>query len=503
VREDATLTRTALSREVAGWPDWRDARGRLRDMSCRVALLALERRGLIALPAARPVSVAPSVEAPCAVDTPAVQTTLAALGPVQLVRVDSAEQSRTWRALMAHHPLGAGPLCGTQLRYLVHSRVGVLGALSFSAPARRLAAREAFIGGGEATRRARLGQVVNNSRFLILPTVQVPHPASHVLRLAARCPAAGWQARYGVRPVLLETFVDEAQHGGTCFRAANWIEIGRTCGRGRQDRHRRARGRAKRIFVRPREQRWRSQLAAAAAAPVAPAALPPAADWAEQEVGGARLPDARLKRRLLTLARDFYARPSANVPQACGSRARTKAAYRFFDHPDTAMHELLAGHYQATAERLRREAVVLAVQDTTSLNYTAQAATTGLGPIGNRLDGPQGLELHSTLVVTPRGMPPCPAWRTTFRNTTSRGGRRTAARCRGRLRRRFASCRRRQTDRRNDGDGHLHALRRRRREQAEGAGRADDERGPGGESDAAAGTGPAAIEPDTKPTASR
>jgi hypothetical protein len=394
-----------LSREVAAWLDWRDVRGRPKEMSCRVALLRLARRGLIELPPAQPVSFRPlpARNARPAATAVSIEMTLAALGPVELVLVDSPAHSRWWRELMVHHPLGAAPLCGAQLRYLVQSSAGYLGALSFSAAAWRLAARDTFIGWDDATRQARLSQVINNSRFLILPTVKVPNLASHVLSLAQRRLAQDWQARYGVRPVLLETFVDSARHPGTCYRAANWIEIGRTCGRGRQDRDRAARGSAKRIFVRPLCAHWRRQLAAQGA-PVA-ASPPPGADWAEQEFGSVELPDARLRRRLLMLARDFYARPSANVPQACGSRARTKAAYRFFDHPKITMQQLLAGHYQATAQRLRHEPVVLAVQDTTSLNYTAHLATDGLGPICNRVDGPQGLELHSTLAFTVQGTP--------------------------------------------------------------------------------------------------
>jgi hypothetical protein len=405
VAGDETLTRTQLSREVAAWLDWRDARGRVKDMSCRVVLLELARRRWIELPPARPVAFGPARprSEPALAQAEPIETTLAALRPVELVRVDTEADSRAWRQLMAHHPLGAGPLCGAQLRYLVRSRAGWLGALSFSAPARRLAARDTFIGWDEATRRARLPQVVNNSRFLILPAVRVPNLASHVLSLAQRRLAQDWQARYGVRPVLLETFVDSARHEGTCYRAANWLDIGPTSGRGRQDRHRTACRSPKRIFVRPLCGHWRRQLVVQGA-PVA-ASPPPAADWAEQEFGQVQLPDARLKRRLLSLARDFYARPCANVPQACGSRARTKAAYRFFSHPKLKMQQLLAGHYQATTERLRREPVVLAVQDTTSLNYTAHAATEGLGPICNRVDGPQGLELHSTLAFTPTGTP--------------------------------------------------------------------------------------------------
>lgn len=400
VREDAALTRTGLSREVAGWLGWRDVRGRLRDMSCRVALLKLARSGVIELPPARPVSFAPGGAA-AALERVAIDTTLAALGPVELVRVTDRATSRTWRALMAEHPLGAGPLCGAQLRYVIRSPVGDLGALSFSAPARRLAAREAFIGWDEATRRAGLQRVVNNSRFLILPSVRVPNLASHVLALAARRLGQDWQAVYGIQPVLLETFVDSA-HPGTCYRAANWREIGQTAGRGRQDRGHTVEGRSKRIFVHPLVRDWRRALAGPARSVGVVHATP--TDWAEREFGQVRLPDARLQRRLLTLARDFYARPCANVPQACGSRAKTKAAYRFFEHPGIHMQDVLAGHYRATAERLQSEPVVLAVQDTTSLNYSAHPATTGLGPISH-VRNALGLELHSTLAFTPTGVP--------------------------------------------------------------------------------------------------
>ena len=135
-------------------------------------------------------------------------------------------------------------------------------------------------------------------------------------------------------------------------------------------------------------------------------ALPrvPAGDWAEQEFGGCKL-DARLNERLLTLARDFYARPTANVPQACGSRAKTKAAYRFLDHDDTSMDTLLQPHYQATEARVAQESIVLAVQDTSSLDYTTHRTTGGIGPIGSWVGGPQGLHLHSTLAFSTQGTP--------------------------------------------------------------------------------------------------
>jgi len=188
------------------------------------------------------------------------------------------------------------------------------------------------------------------------------------------------------------------------------MHIGATQGRGRQDRRHTADGSVKDILVYPLHPQWRTILGAGhviakecTETPSVLDAIPE--DWAEQEFGGCALPDARLQARLLTIARDFYARPTANVAQACSSRAKCKAAYRFLDHDKTTMETLLQPHYRATETRARAETIVLAVQDTTSLNYTAHAATAGIGPIGSTEDGPQGLHLHSTLAFSAAGTP--------------------------------------------------------------------------------------------------
>lgn len=407
VREDGSLTRTALSREVSGWLNWRGVNGRVKDMNCRVALLRLERRGVIELPAAREGLFAKrlGVGAGPARSWPVVEMRLGELGRVWLEAVDALAEDLSkqwWEMMEAHHPLGSGPLCGAQMRYLIGSEAGYLGGLSFSAGAWRLAARDGWIGWDEERRKAGLSKVVANSRFLILPTVKVPNLASHVLGLAVRRLARDWQARYGEAPALVETFVDGARHRGTCYRAANWRCLGQTQGRGRQDRKRTARGGIKDIWVYPLVRGCQESLRGGCAPRVAVRRA--AADWAEEEFGGCQLGDARLKERLLTVARDFYARPTASVPQACSSRAKTKAAYRFLDHEETTMERLLEPHYLATEARVRKESVVLAVQDTTSLNYTAHRATEGLGPIGST-PGLQGLQVHDTLLFNLEGTP--------------------------------------------------------------------------------------------------
>ena len=415
VESDPALTRTALSREVCTWLGWQGADGQLKDMSCRVALLKLARRGVIPLPAGREVSFTKpgkgTVPDTCWLT---IEAKLSDLGNVWLVPVGSGqtELSGTWWSMMqAHHPLGAGPLCGAQLRYLVACEAGFLGGLSFSAPAWRLAPRDTWIGWNDSTRQAELSKVVANSRFLILPGIRVANLASHVLSLALSRLANDWWSRYSITPVLVETFVDRSCYRGTCYRAANWILLGQTQGRGRQDRSHSAQGTIKDIWVYPLHLNWRTILQANGGSlvphnSVKPCTVKPVPlDWAEEEFGGCALPDARLQTRLLSLARDFYARPQANVTQACASRAKAKAAYRFLDHEKTTMDTLLQPHLRSTEARVRTEKIVLAVQDTTSLNYTAHAATEGIGPIGSTANGPQGLHLHSTLAFSTQGTP--------------------------------------------------------------------------------------------------
>jgi hypothetical protein len=409
VAEEPSISRRALSRRVCEWLEWRDVQGRYKQMSCRVALQKLAQRGVLKLPAVSDGRrVCRSARVPPSPQIAPFEGSLAQLGRIELRRVTSRHSAahRCWRSLLHHaHYLGAGGLCGAQLRYLIHSEhQGVVGALAFSAAAWRVAARDAAIGWSEAARVAQLPRVVNNSRLLIAPQIRVPHLASHVLGLAARILPADWQARYGYTPLLLETFVERERFAGTCYRAANWQPVGHSGGRGRQDAHRQAHVPVKDIYLYPLCPQWRERLCEVppAAQPQARVAAP---DWAAQEFGAAALGDARLRQRLLTMARDFYAQPQAQIPQACGTRAKTKAAYRFFDHPNTTMDAILQPHYQATAERIAQHPVVLAVQDTTSLNYNAQPAIENLGPIGSWRDGPIGLIVHDTLAFTPSGTP--------------------------------------------------------------------------------------------------
>jgi len=338
------------------------------------------------------------------------------LGAIEIIPIQSGDRaaSRIWNGLMdRYHYLGSGPLCGAQKRYLIASSVyGWIGGLACSAAAWRSTPRDQWIGWTDQARVTNLPKVLCNSRFLLIPRVR--NLASYVLARCIERIRDDWQAQYGIDPVLIETYVNKDLHHGTCYQAANWRHIGVTKGRGRMDRDRDKQVPVKDIYVFPLATDVRRILCEA----------PDGADsvgtdkqtpkkkaqsrdesWAEDELGRAQFGDYRLTKRLVTLAKDMYARPQANIPQACQCRAKTKAAYRFLSHKKTTMEKILQPHYDRTVERIAHLPVVLAAQDSSALNYSAHPATQGIGPIGGSADGPIGLILHDTMAFSLEGTP--------------------------------------------------------------------------------------------------
>ncbi|MGH8649201.1 MAG: IS4/Tn5 family transposase DNA-binding protein, partial [Burkholderiales bacterium] len=404
-----------LARRVCDWLDWRAANGKPKEMSCRVALGRLAERGVISLPAPRrSVRFSGQSFLKTRLNVPSrVEGTVKDLGKLQLVLASAKDRELDlqWKKLVAtHHYLGYRPLCGAQLRYLIGCEHGWVGALGFSAAALHLRARERWIGWSHAARQTHLRYVVANSRFVIARGVKVANLASKVLAMAQKRLAKDWQQRYGYSPLLVETYVESQRFEATSYRAANWLYVGRTRGRGRQDREHRERKPIKDIYLYPLHpdcQKILCEEPGPARVSPTPCTKPPKPprDWAEQEFGKVGLRDRRHRERLFTVARDFYAQPLANIPQACHSRAKTKAAYRFFKHKAVSMNSVLSSHYHSTMERIAREKikVVLAVQDTTSFNYDTHADMEGLGPISTRVDGAQGILLHDTMAYNTEG----------------------------------------------------------------------------------------------------
>jgi hypothetical protein len=343
-------------------------------------------------------------------DVPELRCTLEELGEISIVAVSSrySRASQIWNALMERfHYLGKGPLCGAQIRYLVRSsRHGWVGAVAFSAALWRLRLRDNYIGWSEAARRANLHRVVCNSRFLILPSVQVANLASHVLSLCMARLVEDWIERYGYAPMLAETFVDPSRFCGTCYRAANWIKVGQTAARRTAYPNGKVADGPKDIYLYPLRRNWKRLLCAEPQVALCSTPRPcAAADWSEEEFGTVQFFDERLKQRLFTLAADFFAQPGELVPQASnGSEAKTKAAYRFFGNSNVDMQTVLRPHIESTIERVRLQPVILAVQDTTVLNYSAHPPE-GVGPINTRKDKAVGLLMHDTMAFTPEGTP--------------------------------------------------------------------------------------------------
>lgn len=235
IAEDPARSRAELSRLTCQALDWRKPDGGLKAMSARVAMLRMQEDGFLRLPPPRNPRPDPRVRITAATDPgPLLEGSAAALRPLKLRRVLTKPESRRWNEFIErYHYLGCTPLPGAQLRYFVYAQGQLLALLGFAAAAWKTAPRDRYIGWDPAQRERNLPLIVNNARFLILPWVRVPHLASMVLAQAARVLPHHWQDQYGLRPVLLETFVETPRFRGTCYRAANWIYLGRTQGRGK------------------------------------------------------------------------------------------------------------------------------------------------------------------------------------------------------------------------------------------------------------------------------
>lgn len=402
------ISRRGLARFVCQRMEWNSASGRYKEAACRKALVFLAKEGIITLAEYQGNNghngSSKDKRNKC-IEAVRIACRLKDLGTIELEGVTHCHSKTAgiWSEMMARYHYLGGALCGAQLRYLIRSsNYGYIGALGFSSSTWMMKCRDDFIGWTEKARRSHIQQVICNSRFLILPEVQVPNLASHVLGQCARRVGDDWQSRYGIKPVLIETFVDPKRFKASSYRAANWIYVGQTSGRRAAQQGQQA----KDIFLYPLCSKWQQVLCEE---PQYKLGQRPQggdyADWAEEEFGAAELYDPRLSRRLNGLARDFYNKPQSPITQACGSHAKTVAAYRFFNNERVTMENLLRAHTESSIGRIREHKVVLAVQDTTTLNYTTHHATEGLGPIATSSKSSVGLVVHDTMAFTADGTP--------------------------------------------------------------------------------------------------
>lgn len=328
-------------------------------------------------------------------------THLRDLGKISLYEVPDSKsiEYKLWKDMMErHHYLGSSKLYGRQLKYLINSSAfGYIGGLGFSSSAWRLENRDKVIGWEDWERREKLNNIICNSRFLILPWIKVRNLASHVLSLSLSMVSKDWDKYYGYKPSLVETFVDPDIRSGTCYKASNWQYIGKTKGRGRNDIKHEQSASVKDIYIYELKKGFCQ----------GKSPEPEKSDWVEDEFQFAQLPNLSRKKRLLSLTRLFYGQPTENIPAACGgikAKAEVKGAYRFLGDERINMRTLLESHYKRTVQRADEHEIVLAVQDSTSLNYKSHPATKGLGCLSTG-KGDQGLMVHDTLALTPDGLP--------------------------------------------------------------------------------------------------
>ena len=260
-----TLSRRGLSLAVCEAWDWRQPNGTPCDAICRGLLLALDRAGHLTLPPPRWRARRPArsrrLVPPVLIDTSPIETTLAALRPLAIAQVRRTPDEGLFNSLLAqYHPLGYQQPAGEHFKYLVSAADRPIACLAWPSAPRHLTLRDRFIGWSAEARRRNVPLLAANTRFLIVPWVRVPHLASHLLgQIAARI-SQDWMALYRHPIYLLETFVDRTQFRGTCYRAANWIVVGSTRGRGHRAPTRRVTRPVKDLLVYPLTPRFRAIL---------------------------------------------------------------------------------------------------------------------------------------------------------------------------------------------------------------------------------------------------
>ena len=260
-----TLSRRALSTKLCEAWNWFQPNGHPRDMVCRGLMLALHRAGHIVLPKPRQRPANPLAKrckpAIVKIDRVPLRGSLESLGPLRFDQVRRTGEEPLFNSLIEqHHYLGYTQPVGEHLKYLVSADGRPIACLAWSSAPRHLGPRDRFIGWSAEARRRNIHLIAYNLRFLILPWVEVSHLASHILGRMARQLPRDWERIYEHPVYFLETFVDPQRFRGTCYRAANWIVLGRTTGRGKDDQTGRPNRPIKEVLGYPLERNFRRRL---------------------------------------------------------------------------------------------------------------------------------------------------------------------------------------------------------------------------------------------------
>jgi len=255
--------RTRLSKELCELWNWYNSNGQIKDMACRTFLLKLEQRGYLTLPVRRRPGGSSYQQSIPKVphSTDLILGKLKSVAPVTIKQVDKTCLDLFKCLINQYHYLGFSGTVGQNMKYMVFDKNGnPLSCLLFGSAAWKCAPRDEFIGWSQKIRGANINLVTNNMRFLILPWVEVPHLASHILGQVARRISFDWVEKYGHPVYLLETFVEKERFLGTCYRAANWVCVGQTVGRSRNDRYATLKVPVKDIYLYPVNKQFREVL---------------------------------------------------------------------------------------------------------------------------------------------------------------------------------------------------------------------------------------------------
>jgi hypothetical protein len=398
------LVRSSLIRDFCRCINWRNRKGELCYASANIALHRLEKQGLVRLPppAPRAARKQPRQLVDDKKPLPRPPRLGAGVEPItlQLIQDQTDPDHGLWnRLIIREHPLKAAPLVGAQLRYLISTPKGIIGALGVGPASYHLECRDQWIGWNHLTRQAHLAQVIGLARFLIRPGVRSPNLASRIYRLFLDRVASDWQQRYGTKPVLIETFVERSTQTGTSLSAANWRRLGQSRGRGRSSPSAKVCPKStKDVWVCELERNARSCLLHRPEPLVVPRSLFHGASndsWVREELDGLDLGSVRLEKRFGLMLDSRWKNPE-----------------RMIENPQAAVsfQSLLAPHQQQTHRRMAAESLVLLAQDTTALSYNTLHKTTGLGSVGDNSNPGRGLWLHSMQAFRTDGIPLGCAW---------------------------------------------------------------------------------------------
>jgi len=417
-------TRWTLVREFCRATHWRNRKGEWCLSSANIALNRLERHGLVRLipPARREPRTRPrqlvddGLELPL---TPRLPQSVDRLHNLRLELVTGQKDPNhgLWnRLIIREHPLKGAPMVGSQLRYLIRCDEAILGAIGFGPAAFHLACRDGWIGWDAQAMELNRCRVIGLARMLIRPGIRCANLASRTYRLALSRVAADWRERHGVRPLLVETYVDRSTQTGTSLSAANWRRLGQSSGRGRSSPtlHVRPKG-TKDLWIYELALRARQELQHCPERPVAPRSIfhgLGARSWVQEELDGLDLGSVRLEQRFSAMLQSRWSQPMRSFGTSFGADAAAKAAYRLITNrqADVGFESLLPPHRHQTHRRMAAESIVVLAQDTPTLSYNSLHQTQGLGPVGDTRNPGRGLLLHCLHAFRPDRIPLGCAW---------------------------------------------------------------------------------------------